>query len=167
MWPWTSDILLKALMPANVKSFIYMVKGTFWTWNWRHFSHDARFWTKEFSVSYLFTRKVICMQVLTNFCVFIIFVGQGAKIFVCNCVSDTRCFSRNIYFPKFFSLTVPLEERYRDFTVFGQGFFCYCWHTMNMSWWYYFQLHNVLLSGMVHFLYLPVWTCNSSDCLCA
>jgi len=26
---------------------------------------------------------------------------------------------------------------------------------------------NALLSGMVHFLYLPVWTCNRSDCLCA
>jgi len=60
---------------------------------------------------------------------------------------------------------VPLEERYRDFTLFGQGFFCYCWHTVNLSWWYYFQLDNVLLIVMVHFLYLPVWTCNSSDCV--
>lgn len=44
------------------------------------------------------------MQVLTNFCVFIIFVGQGAKIFIVyNRVSDTRdAFPATFIFPNFF-----------------------------------------------------------------
>jgi len=83
------------------------------------------------------------MQVLTNSCVFFFFLDQGAKIFIVYNLQHL------FFLPP---PMVPLEERYRDFTVFGQGFFCYCWHTVNMSWWYCFQLDNVLLSGIVHFL---------------
>jgi len=45
------------------------------------------------------------MQVLTNFCVFIIFVGQGAKIFVYNLVFLTHVmlFLQHLFSQMFFS----------------------------------------------------------------
>jgi len=63
------------------------------------------------------------MQVLTNFCVFIIFVGQGAKIFIVYNImflTHVMLYQQHL-FSQFFSFTVPLEERYRDFTVMGKA----------------------------------------------